>query len=137
MGLLDQGLKGLAQKFLGGGSGAQNPLLEIAANLLADPKTGGLNGLVDAFKSKGMNDILSSWISTGQNLPISPDQIVKVLGSGQVQQYAKQFGVSSENITSGLASLLPELIDKLTPEGNIPKPDALQQGLRMLKTDSI
>jgi uncharacterized protein YidB (DUF937 family) len=84
-----------------------------------------------------MNDILSSWISTGQNLPISPDQIVKVLGSGQVQQYAKQFGVSSENITSGLASLLPELIDKLTPEGNIPGSDVLQQGLRMLKKDSI
>jgi uncharacterized protein YidB (DUF937 family) len=90
MELLDQVLKGWAQKFLGGGSSTQNPLLDIARSLLTDPKTGGLNGLVDAFKNKGMNDIMSSWIRTGQNLPISPDQILQVLGSGQIQQFAKK-----------------------------------------------
>ena len=137
MGLLDQVVKGLAQKFLGGGSGTQNPLLDIALSLLKDPKTGGLNGLVDSFKSKGMNDVMSSWISTGQNLPISPEQVLQILGKGQIQQFSKQSGTSNEDITSGLASLLPDLINKLTPEGKIPESDVLQQGLRMLKTDSI
>ena len=137
MGLLDQVVKGLAQKFLGGGSGTQNPLLDIALSLLKDPKTGGLNGLVDSFKSKGMNDVMSSWISTGQNLPISPEQVLQILGKGQIRQFSKQSGTSNEDITSGLASLLPDLINKLTPEGKIPESDVLQQGLRMLKTDSI
>ena len=137
MGLLDQVVKGLAQKFLGGGSGTQNPLLDIALSLLKDPKTGGLNGLVDSFKSKGMNDVMSSWISTGQNLPISPEQVLQILGKGQIQQFSKQFGTSNEDITSGLASLLPDLVNKLTPEGKIPESDVLQQGLRMLKKDSI
>ena len=137
MGLFDQVVKGLTQKFMGGGSGTQNPLFDIVSSLLTDPKTGGLNGLVDAFKNKGMNDIMSSWISTGKNLPISPDQILQVLGSGQIQQYAKQAGASSEDITGGLASLLPKLIDQLTPQGKIPESDALQQGLGMLKKGSF
>ena len=137
MGLFDQVVKRLTQKFLGGGSGTQNPLLDIALSLLKDPKTGGLNGLVDSFKSKGMNDVMSSWISTGQNLPISPEQVLQILGKGQIQQFSKQSGTSNEDITSGLASLLPDLINKLTPEGKIPESDVLQQGLRMLKKDSI
>ena len=137
MGLFDQVVKGLTQKFLGGGGATQNPLLDIALSLLKDPKTGGLNGLVDSFKSKGMNDVMSSWISTGQNLPISPEQVLQILGKGQIQQFSKQSGTSNEDITSGLASLLPDLINKLTPEGKIPESDVLQQGLRMLKKDSI
>jgi uncharacterized protein YidB (DUF937 family) len=84
-----------------------------------------------------MNDVMSSWISTGQNLPISPEQVLQILGKGQIQQFSKQFGTSNEDITSGLASLLPDLVNKLTPEGKIPESDVLQQGLRMLKTDSI
>jgi uncharacterized protein YidB (DUF937 family) len=71
MGLLGEMVKGLAGKFLGGGAGTQNPLLDIALSLLTNPQTGGLGGLVEAFKSKGLNDIMSSWVSTGQNLPIS------------------------------------------------------------------
>ena len=137
MGLLDQIVKGLAGKFLCGGGGAQNPLLDIALSLLSNPQTGGLGGLAETFKNKGLGDIMSSWISTGQNLPISSGQIQQVLGSDLVQQFAKKLGASNEDVSGGLASLLPGLIDKLTPNGQLPGKDVLEQGLRKLKTDSV
>jgi uncharacterized protein YidB (DUF937 family) len=137
MGLLDQVVKGLAGKFLGGGAGTQNPLLDIALGLLTNPQTGGLGGLVEAFKNKGMNDLMSSWISTGQNLPISGNQLQDVLGNDLIRQFAQKLGSSNEEVSGGLASLLPDLIDKLTPNGQLPEKGALQKGLRMLRTDSI
>jgi len=137
MGLLDEIVKGLAGKFLGGGGGTQNPLLDIALNLLTNPQTGGLGGLVDTFKNKGLGDIMSSWISTGQNLPISSDQIQQVLGSDLIQQLAKKLGASNADVSGGLANLLPDLIDKLTPKGQLPEKNVLEEGLRRLKTGSI
>jgi uncharacterized protein YidB (DUF937 family) len=137
MGLLDQIVKGLAGKLLGGGTGMQNPLLDIALNLLTNPQTGGLEGLVEAFKSKGLNDIMSSWVSTGQNLPISGNQIQDVLGSDLIQQFAKKVGASNQDVSGGLANLLPGLIDKLTPSGRLPEKDAFEQGLKKLRMDSI
>ncbi len=137
MGLLDQIVKGLAGKFLGGSGGAQNPLLDIALTLLNNPQTGGLGGLSETFKNKGLGDIMSSWISTGQNLPISGGQIQQVLGSDLIQQFAKKLGASNEDVSGGLANLLPDLIDKLTPHGQIPEKDVLEKGLHMLKTDSV
>jgi uncharacterized protein YidB (DUF937 family) len=137
MGLLDQIVKGLAGKFLGGSAGTQNPLLDIALSLLTNPQTGGLGGLVETFKSKGLNDIMSSWVSTGQNLPISGKQIQDVLGSDLIQQFAKKLGASNQDVSGGLANLLPDLINKLTPTGQLPEKDALAQGLKMLKMDSI
>jgi uncharacterized protein YidB (DUF937 family) len=135
MGLLDQIVKGLAGKFLGGSAGTQNPLLDIALSLLTNPKTGGLEGLMETFKGKGLNDVMSSWVSTGQNLPISGKQIQDVLGSDLIQQFAKKLGASNQDVSGGLANLLPDLIDKLTPAGQLPEKDVLEQGLKMLKMD--
>ncbi len=137
MGLLDQIVKGLAGKFLGGSGGTQNPLLDIALNLLTNPQTGGLEGLAETFKSKGLNDIMSSWVSTGQNLPISGKQIQDVLGSDLIQQLAKKLGASNQDVSGGLANLLPDLIDKLTPTGQLPEKDTFEQALKKLRIDSI
>ena len=133
MGLLGEMVKGLAGKFLGGGGGTQNPLVDIAMSLLTNPQTGGLGGLVETFKSKGLNEIMSSWVSTGQNLPISGNQIQDVLGSGLIQQFAKKLGSSGEEVSGSLASLLPEIIDKLSPNGSLPESGALLQQLSSLK----
>jgi len=133
MGLLGEMVKGLAGKLLGGGGGTQNPLVDIAMSLLTNPQTGGLGGLVETFKSKGLNEIMSSWVSTGQNLPISGNQIQDVLGSGLIQQFAKKLGSSGEEVSGSLASLLPEIIDKLSPNGSLPESGALLQQLSSLK----
>ena len=75
---------------------------------------------------------MSSWISTGQNLPVTGDQIQQALGQQQIQQYAQKLGSSSQEVSGGLASLLPEIIDKLTPDGKVPAQDSLQQTLSAL-----
>jgi uncharacterized protein YidB (DUF937 family) len=98
-----------------------------------NPQTGGLSGLAQIFKDKGLGDTISSWISTGKNMPVSADQIKHVLGMDQIQQISQNVGVSQDEASNGLAGLLPEIIDKLTPDGNVPESDMLAQGLNMLK----
>ena len=115
------------------GGGDKNKLLESIMGIIHDPQTGGLSGLAQTFKDKGLGDVVSSWISTGENLPVSSDQIKQALGSDQIQQISEKAGVSQAEVSNGLAGLLPEIIDKLTPEGKVPDSDMLAQGLDMLK----
>src|SRR5512135_1934648 len=123
MGLFDEVGGGLAGKLFGGGD--KNALMESIIGLINDPQTGGLAGLAQTLKDKGLGDVVSSWISTGKNLPVSADQITQALGSDQIQQISKNAGVSQEEASKGLASLLPEIIDKLTPDGKVPQSDML------------
>jgi uncharacterized protein YidB (DUF937 family) len=132
MGLLDQLAGGLMKQFTSSESG-QNNLLESITGLINNPQTGGISGLVNTFKEKGLGDVVSSWVSTGQNLPISADQIKNALGSEQIQQIASKLGVSSEDASHGLAQFLPQVIDKLTPNGSVPNNDMLVQGMSLLK----
>ena len=80
---------------------------------------------------------MSSWVSTGQNLPISGNQIQDILGSDLIQQFAKKLGASNQDVSGGLANLLPDLIDKLTPTGQLPEKDTFEQALKKLRIDSI
>ena len=132
MGFLDEITGGLLGKFFGGGD--KNQLFESIIGMINNPQTGGLSGLAQMFKDKGLGDAISSWISTGKNLPVSAEQIQQVLGADQVQEISKNAGVSKEEASSGLAALLPEIIDKLTPDGKVPESDMLAQGLNKLKS---
>jgi|WetSurSiteA1Bulk_404760.scaffolds.fasta_scaffold01063_5 uncharacterized protein YidB (DUF937 family) len=131
MGLFDEIAGGLAGKLFSGGD--KNKLFESIMGLINNPQTGGLSGLAQIFKDKGLGDTISSWISTGKNMPVSADQIKHVLGMDQIQQISQNVGVSQDEASNGLAGLLPEIIDKLTPDGNVPESDVLAQGLNMLK----
>ena len=82
--------------------------------------SGGLGGLVSQFQQAGLGDMMSSWISTGPNPPISAQQVTQVLGSDVLSQFAKQAGVSHGDAGSLLASLLPSVVDHLTPDGQVP-----------------
>lgn len=115
--------------------GAANPLLAGIMQLINDPQTGGLAGLVQAFQNGGLGEIAKSWVSTGQNLPISAEQIQSVLGSsGILQNLASQFGLSSEQVSGQLAELLPQIVDKLTPNGALPESnDLMAEGIELLK----
>ncbi len=82
--------------------------------------SGGLAGLVNMFNQKGLGDVVSSWVSTGKNLPISPDQIQAVLGSSQVQALAAKAGINPQTASAAIAQILPQLVDKATPNGQLP-----------------
>jgi uncharacterized protein YidB (DUF937 family) len=94
---------------------------------------GGINGLVEAFNSNGLGGVVSSWVGTGANQPATGAQMQQVLGSDKVQALAQKLGVSPEAASSTLAQLLPTLIDKLTPNGQVPaQSNLLQMGESLL-----
>jgi len=82
---------------------------------------GGVQGLVNQFEQKGLGGIAHSWVGTGPNQPVSADQLLHVLGSDNVAQFAAKLNVSSEELLNKLSELLPEHVDKMTPGGVIPK----------------
>ena len=131
MSLLD-GIAAVADSLLSG-SDKQKQLMSAALSRISDPATGGLLGLVNTLRQLGLNDVVSSWISTGENKPISPEQVQNALGEGQINQMAQNMGVSHQEVSTGLAGLLPQLIDKLTPDGKLPESSVLDQGLELLK----
>jgi uncharacterized protein YidB (DUF937 family) len=128
MGLLDD----IAGKVLGGSS-AQSNLLNAVVGLLGNQQAGGLAGLAQQFAGKGLGDIVNSWVGTGQNMPITPQQIQQVLGGDTINQLASKAGLSADQVTSHLSELLPNIVDKLTPNGQIPKGDIASKGMDMLK----
>lgn len=132
MGLFDS-IAGQVAGALSGQSGAQGSgLLQLLMALINNPQTGGLQGLIAAFQDQGLGDLVSSWVGTGQNLPISPEQLQSVLGSGQIGQIAQQLGLSSQDVSGELSALLPQVIDGITPNGQVPEGDAMQNALGML-----
>ena len=120
MGLLDD-MMSKASTALAGADLANSPLAGQAMDVLKNNQYGGLSGLVQAFHDKGLGGVVSSWIGTGANLPISAEQIQSVLGNEQVKAMAAKAGIPIDMLQQGLATVLPQVIDKLTPNGQLPK----------------
>ena len=118
---------------MGGSGGNQNPLLQAAMSLLSqNSSVGGVAGLVQAFQKNGLTDIVNSWVGTGQNIPVSAQQIKQGLGGDLLNQLAAKAGLSPDAASSQLAGLLPNLIDKLTPNGKI-EAGSIDQLMKMLQ----
>ncbi|WP_085813316.1 YidB family protein [Geoanaerobacter pelophilus] len=131
MGIFDD----VVGKILGSKTGAESSgLLDGVMDLLSDKEGGGLSGLVQSFQQKGLGDTISSWIGTGQNWSISPEQIEEGLGSERIQNLAAKAGMSTEEVTAKLSELLPTMIDKITPDGLVPEGGLLDKGLEFLKS---
>jgi len=128
MGLLDS----LLGSFMGGSAQGQNPLLLAALQIIQ--QNGGLPGIISKFQQGGYGSQIGSWVGTGSNQPISGSQLQEVLGSGAIGQIAQQLGVSHGDASSGLAQVLPQLIDKMTPTGQVTSDhgDLLQQAMAAL-----
>ena len=134
MGLFDDILGKASGLFGGEGEeGGASGLLKGVMGMLTSSESGGLSDLVETFKQHGLGDIISSWISTGDNQPISANQIQQALGSETVQNLAAKAGISTDEVSSMLSQYLPGLIDKLTPDGTIPEGGVLEKGLEFLK----
>jgi uncharacterized protein YidB (DUF937 family) len=148
MGLLDSVLGGMLgggqpQSRAGGGDGAAM-LMQIVAALLAQRAggagagggigglgglggigaaggLGGLAGLAEQFQRGGLGDVMNSWIGTGQNLPISPDQLGGVLGGDLLGELTRHTGMGQDDLLGQLSQVLPQMVDRATPEGRIPE----------------
>jgi uncharacterized protein YidB (DUF937 family) len=130
MGLLDEVLA------MAGGTGAQQSqhasALSAILSLINSPQVGGLAGLQSMFQQGGLGHIMSSWIGNGPNLPVSANQLQNVLHGGALQQAAQQAGMDSSQFTNTMSTLLPHLVDKVSPNGQLPDASALQQMLKGL-----
>jgi uncharacterized protein YidB (DUF937 family) len=128
MGILDS----ITGQVFGGGR-TQNPLINALVSMVGNQQSGGLAGLVERLNGKGLGDIVNSWVSTGKNLPISAVQIQEGLGDETISKLASQAGISPEEVRSQLAKLLPQVVDKLTPDGKISQGDIMSKGTDLLK----
>lgn len=82
---------------------------------------GGIQGVVNEFEQKGLGDTVRSWVSTGPNQPITADQLQRTLGPDLLQQLSQKSGIPVQELSRKLAEILPQAVDKMTPDGTIPK----------------
>ncbi len=121
MGLLDGLLGNLMGGMAGNGAPAAegaNPVIQMVLQLLQ--QNGGLQGLLAQMQQAGMGQQAQSWVGTGQNMPISPDALAQIFGQGQLGQIAQQLGMSPQEAAGGLAQALPDVVDRMTPQGLVP-----------------
>jgi uncharacterized protein YidB (DUF937 family) len=131
MGILDD----LESKALSGVLGGSSSPLAAGLLQMINNHPGGLPALLQSFHDKGLGDIVSSWVGTGQNLPISAEQVQQVFGNDQLKALAAKAGITSGVAGSSLAQLLPVLIDKLTPNGQVPQQASLlETGMNLLNS---
>lgn len=101
------GLGGLLQNL--GGAGASGGFLN-----------GGLGELVDSFRQNGHGEAADSWVKSGPNRPIEPNQLEQAIGSDTLANLERQTGLSKEELLARLSRSLPEAVDKYTPDGRLP-----------------
>jgi uncharacterized protein YidB (DUF937 family) len=131
MGMLDDLENRAANSMLGSSS---NPLATGLLHMIQN-QPGGLSGLVQCFHDKGLGGLAASWVGTGQNLPITADQIQNVLGNDRVKELAAKAGISPDMAGTALSQLLPALVDKLTPNGQVPQhASVLESCMSMLQS---
>jgi uncharacterized protein YidB (DUF937 family) len=126
MGLLDivGGMLG-GQQGQGQGSGGQAELLNLIVGMLAGGgqggEGGGLGALLQQLQAAGLGEQAQSWVGTGQNLPVSGEQLQNVFGGDQMSQMAEKMGLSVGDLGSQMSQMLPLVVDQLTPNGQMPE----------------
>jgi uncharacterized protein YidB (DUF937 family) len=108
---------GMFDGILGGIVGAG--MVSVVNSILE--QHGGLQGVVGEFEKNGLGPTVRSWVGTGPNQPISPEDVHKALGPDLLRQLAEKSGLSEQDLVQKLSHVLPQAVDKLTPNGTIPK----------------
>jgi len=141
MSLFDQiknQLGGIAAAETAGAEGAQSPthdphaMLDSVVGLIT--QHGGLPGLLGKLKGSGLGDAVASWVATGDNHPVSGDQIASAVGADTISQMAEKLGTTKEQASLLLSKYLPMVIDQLTPNGKVEEGSWLENGLGLLKS---
>lgn len=110
------GLGGMLGSGTGAGSGLNGGMV-----------AGGLGGLIESLTRSGHGDIANSWVGRGTNQSIAPDQVADAIDPEMVDQLSQQTGMPRGDLLSGLADVLPGVVDQLTPEGRLPREDELHR----------
>jgi len=130
MGLLDIVGGMLGGQAGGSQGGGQAELLNLIVGMLAGAgqggqggAAGGLGALLQQFQAAGLGEQVNSWVGTGQNLPVSPEQLQGAFGADQMSQMAAKMGLSTGDLGAQLSQMLPQVVDQLTPGGQLPQGD--------------
>ncbi len=118
MGILDMLTSVMASKAASELETAVIPV--VLSEVLGNGSEGGLSAIVAKLQQAGFGDQVKSWIGTGQNLPISAQQLQQVLGSDLVKQLAARFGIPVDQLSTVLAQVLPAVVDQASPKGTLP-----------------
>jgi uncharacterized protein YidB (DUF937 family) len=119
---------------LGKADGTSTSVPEALVAALGDHQN-GLGGLIQKFQAAGLGGAISSWVGTGENQAVAPDALHGVLGGELVQQIAAKTGLPLDQLMPQIAQHLPQLVDQLTPNGEVPTAGGLlDAGLALLKT---
>jgi len=120
---------------LGKSDGSATSVPEALVAALGNQE-GGLGALVQKFEAAGLGSTISSWVGTGENQAVAPDAPHGVLGSDLVQQIAAKPGLPVDQLLPQIAQHLPQLVDSLTPNGQVPSDGSglLEAGLAFLKS---
>lgn len=141
MGLMDgfsgKSSSGLIGQLAGQFGGGNNKLLGAAAKLIGGGNVGGLSGLAQLFAQRGHGDTVNSWIANGKNRDIDTPQLQEVLGQDRIREVASNAGVTETEAADGLANVLPQLVDKLTPDGKLPETGASNGMLSQLASQFL
>jgi uncharacterized protein YidB (DUF937 family) len=121
------GLDSILGGLTGGRGGGAGALMALAPMLIGLLQGGGLQKILNQFQQQGLGDKAQSWVGTGDNEPVSPDEVRSALGDDQVHEAATQLGVSDDDAAAVLAQVLPNAVDGVTPEGRVPSDDELAQ----------
>ena len=135
MGLFDEFARQIAGAVQALTEGNTPRLAQGLLDMLQD--RGGLDGLVRTFREQHLEELIASWISTGPNRPITPEQLARVLDPEQLGELSRQAGIAMTRLPEALAALLPTMVDRLTPDGEIPGPyQLLRHALAVLRGES-
>jgi uncharacterized protein YidB (DUF937 family) len=115
----------------GGGAGSMvTALAPVLAGLLAG---GGLQKILSGMQGQGLSAQADSWVGTGPNQPVDGKQVEQVLGSDQVKEVAQKLGVSEAEAADTLAEALPQVVDKVSPHGQLPSQQEMDQTFQQLE----
>ena len=92
----------------------------LAGGAAGSALSGGLNDLLKQFQQSGHSDTASSWVGTGPNKAIAPNDLASALGGDKISALMTQSGMSRDDLLQGLSQYLPQVVDQLTPEGRLP-----------------
>lgn len=125
------------QKYIGEASAQLNvgkeKLEGLVAAIATDERKAQLDEIIHSLKEKGFKDTIASWVGTGENHAINPEKIKEALGAKKIEELAEKAKMKVSEIPQALSTLLPQMIDKLTPDGKEPESGIAAAAVKFLK----